>query len=132
MDKVWLVLFYSMSALKCKERDTACTDVHDKWSAVVRRVSDVGGAKMGIVDCDAHRPWCEKHKVGHMPFVRRYKGGKKKAFYDAWEIDRIMTFIREDDDSNEESMSPHKTDEDEPSPPESGSKKGKGSKRKAK
>lgn len=93
METPWLVLFYSPVALKCRERETKCTDMHDKWSAMATRVIDVAKVKIGIVDCDLHTAFCTKHKVGHMPFVRRYKEGKKKAFYEEWDIDSIMKFV---------------------------------------
>lgn len=89
----WIVVFYSLSALNCRERSKECTAMHDFWSAVSTRVSDSAVAKVGIVDCDANKAFCTKHKVGHMPFVRRYKDGKKKAYYGELDIDLVMRFI---------------------------------------
>lgn len=88
----WVVMFYSMKELKCRERDKKCTEMYERWSAVQTRVKQVGQVKTGIVDCDFYKDFCKKQKVGHMPFVRRYKDSKKKAFYGKWEIDDIMSF----------------------------------------
>jgi len=88
----WVVMFYSYKELKCRERDKKCSEMHERWSAVQTRVKQVGQAKTGIVDCDFYKAFCAKQKVGHMPFVRRYKDGKKKAYYGEWDIDSIMSF----------------------------------------
>jgi len=92
-DTTWLVLFYSPKELKCRAREKTCTDVYQKWSSVMTKVKQLGGAKSGIVDCDFYKDWCKTQKVGHMPFVRRYKDGKRKAFYGDWDIDSIMSFV---------------------------------------
>lgn len=89
----WMVLFYSIKELKCRERDKKCSDMYERWSAVQNRVRGIGDIKTGIVDCDAYKAFCSKQKVGHMPFVRKYKAGKRKAFYGEWDIDSIMSFI---------------------------------------
>jgi hypothetical protein len=93
MGTTWLVLFYSPGGSGCKEREKECTRTHDKWGALEKKVPEVSSAKLGVVDCDAQSKFCSKEKVGHLPFVRRYKDGKRKAYYDDWDIDSVMRFV---------------------------------------
>mmetsp|Transcript_74027 Transcript_74027/g.149756 ORF Transcript_74027/g.149756 Transcript_74027/m.149756 type:complete len:81 (+) Transcript_74027:211-453(+) len=34
-------------------------------------------------------------KVGNLPFVRRYRKGKKKTYYGEWDIDSVMQVVTE-------------------------------------
>lgn len=92
-ETTWLVLFYSPQALKCKEHDKECITTHDRWTALQRKVEGVSKAKLGVVDCDFSGDFCKKQKVGDMPFVRRYKDGKRKNFHGEWDVDSVMSFI---------------------------------------
>jgi hypothetical protein len=92
-ETLWLVLFYSPAKLNCRERESRCQDVHDKWNALEKKVPEVSSAKLGVVDCDSNSAFCSKQKIGHMPFVRRYKDGKRKTYYDDWDIDAVMKFV---------------------------------------
>lgn len=92
-EKRWLILFYSLHNLGCHKREDKCTETHQKWNMMAKRVADSGKAKVGVLECDRYKELCKKEKVGHTPFVRRYKNGKKKVHYGAWDIDSIMEFL---------------------------------------
>lgn len=92
-ETTWLVLFYSPSSLKCRERDKECIDVTDKWRALMTKVPQVSKAKLAIVDCDEQKALCSEQRVGHLPYVRRYKNSSKKAYYGEWDIDSVMSFL---------------------------------------
>eukprot|EP00930_Biecheleria_cincta_P105325 TRINITY_DN97986_c0_g1_i1.p1 TRINITY_DN97986_c0_g1~~TRINITY_DN97986_c0_g1_i1.p1 ORF type:complete len:407 (-),score=100.53 TRINITY_DN97986_c0_g1_i1:31-1218(-) len=89
----WLVLFHSPQQMKCEERGAECTKIKERWDAIATKVPQVSKAHVGAVDCDAHAELCKKEKVGNLPFVRRYRNGKKKTYYDEWEIDSIMKLV---------------------------------------
>mmetsp|Transcript_45957 Transcript_45957/g.107441 ORF Transcript_45957/g.107441 Transcript_45957/m.107441 type:complete len:397 (-) Transcript_45957:164-1354(-) len=89
----WLVLFHSPSEMKCYDRGDECQRVKDRWEAVGRKVEQVSEALVGAVDCDRHADLCQKEKVGKLPFVRRYRNGKKKTYYGEWDIDSIMKIV---------------------------------------
>lgn len=89
----WLVLFHSPSEMKCYDRGDECQRVKDRWEAVGRKVEQVSEALVGAVDCDRHADLCQKEKVGTLPFVRRYRNGKKKTYYGEWDIDSIMKIV---------------------------------------
>jgi hypothetical protein len=89
----WLILFYSPAGLGCRERLKKCTEISDRWTSLQKKVPDVSQAKLGLVDCDAQSKFCSAQKVGHLPFVRRYKDGKRKAYYEEWDIDSVMRFV---------------------------------------
>jgi len=92
-DTLWLVLFFSPGQLACRDREKKCVDVHSKWTALAKKVEEYSRARVGVVDCDLNQAFCDKQKVGHMPFVRRYKDGKRTAYYEEWEIDSVMKFV---------------------------------------
>lgn len=92
-DIMWVVLFYDPQELKCGKRTKECDQLRDRWLAVQKQVQDHSKAKIGAVDCAAHAAFCKKQAVGHMPFVRRYQSGKRKAFYGDWDIDSVMRFV---------------------------------------
>jgi len=91
----WLVLFYSPSEMKCDDHSAKCTTTGDRWLAVGKKIPQVSpDAKVGAVNCDLHASFCSAQDVGHMPYVRRYKAGKRKILYGDWDIDSLMQFIR--------------------------------------
>lgn len=92
-DALWLVLFYSPGALSCQERGEECTKVRDWWLGMEKTVrQQMTSANVAAVNCDIHKAFCQKQEVGHMPFVRKYKGGKRKAYYGGREVDALMQF----------------------------------------
>lgn len=91
----WLVLFHSPQDMKCYDRGDECQKVRDRWEAVGRKVEQVSEALVGAVDCDRHADLCKREKVGNLPFVRRYRKGKKKTYYGEWDIDSVMQVVAE-------------------------------------
>ncbi|CAE8726222.1 unnamed protein product [Polarella glacialis] len=92
----WLVLFHSPRAMDCKQMGEECTRVRERWNAVGKKVPEVSAlTQVGAVDCDSNADWCKKLDVGNLPFVRRYRAGKRKTYYGEWDIDSIMKFLNE-------------------------------------
>ncbi|CAJ1351888.1 unnamed protein product [Effrenium voratum] len=89
----WLVLFHSPQEMKCYDRGDECQRVKDRWEAVAKKVEQVSEALVGAVDCDRHADFCKLEKVGNLPFVRRYRKGKRKTYYGEWDIDSIMQIV---------------------------------------
>lgn len=94
-NSTWMVLFHSPAKLDCERRGPECLKVHDRWEAVGKKVPQVSEANIGAVDCDAHGDLCKEQQVGHLPYVRRYRDRKRKAYYGEWDIDSIMQTVLE-------------------------------------
>merc|ERR1712194_578895 len=90
----WVVLFFSPKAMGCDDRKPECGKIKERWNAVQDRLPSVISVSIGSVNCDIEKKFCEKQQVGHMPFVRRYKDGKRKALYDDWDVDAIANFAQ--------------------------------------
>lgn len=92
--RTWLILFYSPKEMNCAEKSSKCLKPAGRWEAVANKFKDwPNKAQVGSVNCDLHKPFCTKQEVGHMPFVRRYKAGKRKVYYGEWDVDSVMSFL---------------------------------------
>jgi len=92
----WMVLFISSRDMTCKTRGEQCMKVKKQFNTVSEKLPDmVKGVRMGVVDCDDYKDFCEKQNVGHLPFVRRYKEGKRKAYRGEWDIPSLSQFAAE-------------------------------------
>lgn len=95
-EALWVVLFLSPRALKCQERDEECTKVRDWYLALQRAATQqMTDIHFATVNCDLDKTFCQKQEVGHMPFTRKYKNGKRKAYYGSREVDSVMKFLQD-------------------------------------
>eukprot|EP00933_Yihiella_yeosuensis_P052502 TRINITY_DN50598_c0_g1_i1.p1 TRINITY_DN50598_c0_g1~~TRINITY_DN50598_c0_g1_i1.p1 ORF type:complete len:431 (-),score=75.75 TRINITY_DN50598_c0_g1_i1:86-1378(-) len=95
-DSTWLVIFFSPNEMKCGQKSAECQKLYNSWNAIGDRIGEVLDEEhwIGVLNCDLDAKLCKKEKVGHFPFIRRYKGGKKKTFYDEWSIDAVAKFLQ--------------------------------------
>jgi hypothetical protein len=94
-EATWLILFFSGKEMECKTRGEQCAKVRSKWTTVFDKLSDMTSAKVGVVDCDQNKDFCEKEKVGFMPFVRRHRKGKRKPYRGDWDVPSLGEFVSE-------------------------------------
>lgn len=95
-DSTWLVLFFSVSEMQCEAANEAeCKMKAELWAQIHKKLKDFSSALVGVVDCDSAGTFCKTQEVGHMPFVRRYRRGKRKAYYGEWDVDSVMKFVQE-------------------------------------
>jgi len=90
---LWLVLFFSPRMVECEHRSSECIKLRDSWTALQKKVPDISKAKVGVVNCDEQRNFCNERGVEQLPSIRRFRRLKEKVYYGKWDIDSVMKFV---------------------------------------